>query len=255
MDLHTPSNHRAGSVGFLITLGVVLTLFAALMLARPWETKAPDSVAIADAPASETTPVVSPPATEKPADTTIKTPQLDTASWKTYRNEEYGFEVQFPYNWSFAELHDDNPVVKTVLHFVPVPENAPWGDSFHGSISVRTGIKNFPQWFNDQQTSAETKVARVNEVYGENFLRPEDLSYTWYERTVAGAPAIETITTCQRMPRNQNCFFFGAPHGYAESWYIWQNNKVVTFSILTYSLNEEQIEKISAILSTFKFIE
>ena len=28
-------------------------------------------------------------------------PELDTSDWKVYRNEEYGFEIKFPKDWTF----------------------------------------------------------------------------------------------------------------------------------------------------------
>jgi uncharacterized membrane protein YvbJ len=29
---------------------------------------------------------------------------IDTSDWRTYRNEEYGFEIRYPVNWS---VHDE----------------------------------------------------------------------------------------------------------------------------------------------------
>lgn len=37
---------------------------------------------------------------------------IDTTNWKTYRNEEFGFEVKYPEDWKFQEKHykaDDIP--------------------------------------------------------------------------------------------------------------------------------------------------
>ena len=35
----------------------------------------------------------------------IKIENIDTSDWKTYRNEEYGFEIQYPVEWNVSEGH------------------------------------------------------------------------------------------------------------------------------------------------------
>ena len=37
-----------------------------------------------------------------------KTITDETANWKTYRNEEYGFEVKYPSNWQLSTIKNDD---------------------------------------------------------------------------------------------------------------------------------------------------
>ena len=53
----------------------------------------------------------------------------ETANWKTYRNEEYGFEFKYPNNWSIEDLSG----IKDILVYIDLrpPENIDCGCGFH----------------------------------------------------------------------------------------------------------------------------
>ncbi len=44
-----------------------------------------------------------------PANTSAQAPKDETVNWKTYRNEEYGFEVEYSSSWAVKKI-DDNDI-------------------------------------------------------------------------------------------------------------------------------------------------
>ena len=51
------------------------------------------------------------------------TSDIDTSDWKTYRNEEYGFEVKYPIEWAIDKDKTNNSEVVFVMKDVPGRES------------------------------------------------------------------------------------------------------------------------------------
>ena len=180
--------------------------------------------------------------------------------WETdpYRNEEYGFEFEFPENWSFYESRkeDTGEDYASVLSFAPVPPGMPWGDSFGGFISIRKNIDDFFEWFDQEARFGAAGTQRMiefaNSQYGEGFLKEEDFKSEYRNTTVRGYPAIVETTEIINCPTGDSaCYFLGSPMGYEIEWYIYKDNSVVEIGVQTY---EGPVEGLDKIIESFKFI-
>ena len=73
--------------------------------------------------------------------TPISTVQDGTANWKTYRNDKYGVEVQYPSNWilptpNSSNVCDDNIICEITIGRIPLPVNPGEDISFVVSLLI-----------------------------------------------------------------------------------------------------------------------
>jgi len=87
--------------------------------------------------------------------------KMNMSNWKTYRNEEFGFEVKYPQSWTFGEWKCDakkcgfpNDVVEGVVFNAPgdTPGGGTWAVTFLDNTlsTIEKEIKDGGSQFNDK---------------------------------------------------------------------------------------------------------
>lgn len=142
--------------------------------------------------------------------------QDETLDWKTYRNEEYGFEVKYPDNW----IEKDGFSIDGgffYVNFVPVI----------GIISQPLIVLNiYPN-----QTTLEKFLKYFDYIKGERT-----------DRLIDNAPAKEITYSTQDFKKSILVAFTKEGYGYE-------------FGTSGYSEGEKTVNIVNQILSTFKFID
>jgi hypothetical protein len=172
---------------------------------------------------------------------------LDTSNWKTYRNEEFGFEVRYPAkDWDIVKSVDGITVknVSGTNLTGPFYEQIPLGEAF---IRPRVTL--------DALREAEICVplpipAKVTEAY---FL------------SIKGPPT----TTCDRFHTYLGMIHINGREGFqfihseyfTEKWSIFDNGDGTWFAVNGYIdhqpgiITNESAEPYDSILSTFQFLD
>jgi len=164
---------------------------------------------------------------------------IDTTDWQTYRNSEYGYEIQYPQDWF---VYDDSSECENNLNKVKNYNRVriqsfarPFECGYSGlggegvllNIFVTNEITSLNDWIENIKTVDPTmKVNIIKDV------------------TISGITGKELTLTC-------DCLI-----GVDFYRIIEKNNTIYEFSVSTQGVNlDSYLPTINQILSTFKFLD
>jgi len=160
----------------LISLGVILGLRLSLKQ-KPQPTP----------PQSVQAPAISQP-TQAPQQ---KQEPIDTSNWKTYRNEEYGFEVRYPTNW---EVEESNLFVYEDKYMPSIE----FGEKVRNYIRKRVNIviyKNFKDLPDSNNfPNLSSWLSTHHSLYLGNYLSPDFLEIKFGVDNYSGIMKQESTT-------------------------------------------------------------
>ncbi len=73
--------------------------------------------------------------------------RIDTSDWKTYRNEEYGFEFKYPKNWEVQRLKNVTTPLYDGLALVTVPIKRPINNKLIFGVAKSSTSLSPKQWY------------------------------------------------------------------------------------------------------------
>jgi len=145
----------------------------------------------------------------------------ETADWKTYRNEEYGYEIKYPKNW-YSYTSNPADIYLQPEEEVPGAIPGPYANAFEVKITLIS--------------PDTTLLLAIQDDFKKE--RKEEISFSQENINIGGIDGLRIKTICEGV----GC---GAPE-----WFVIKDNYLYHFnSNLGYSGTFDQI------LSTFNFIE
>ena len=90
--------------------------------------------------------------------------QIDTSDWKTYRNEEYEFEIKYPKDFQIFEYKDFSPTENKILYHIELKH-------VHSLISILIGhyeLLDVKKTFNEVFTSSKNNANGLEYYWGLN---------------------------------------------------------------------------------------
>ena len=161
--------------------------------------------------------------------------EIDTSDWKSYRNEEFGFEVKYPEDWFIYDYYYDGEKHSENLYIQNFSRPKEGGFSGIGGTGCQLGV-----WIENNKYSS---IQEWIDVQKDNIS--EDLEKVFIEEVQVGEMEGSEIT------------FLGSFLGTGDSVIIILNNGIIyKISESWQDVPQENCQSIfDKILSTFEFIK
>ena len=179
--------------------------------------------------------------------------EIDTSNWKTYKNEQYGFEFKYPGDWDFAtypEEQKNRPEFTIFNH-----EWTPYGADGDLSINLvlNEASSDLDSWFDKNDKYNEEKITDLIKKSKDNLVGSEitrdDLQITLKEALIDGNRAI-----LQKVIFYKTYYLEGPPYT-IKNYFIKNGNTVLNFQAVTPTgkQSEDLIKKADKVIYTIKF--
>ncbi len=155
-----------------------------------------------------------------------------TNDWKKYKDDEYGYELDYPSNWNITQRNPSKNNVGTTFIF---STNGPMNDGSNGTII----LGKYSIYNSSLTNSIENNLKLLN-----SKINIADTQSTFKEIPIIGGRAFYNLKQTSISPKEREIFIIG-------------KNVIFngTFQTSSSNIDMEKLDEFTEILSKFKFLQ